>query len=75
MDRLASQEGTISIVRSKLEVAEREKTDLQQRLAQAASHTAATPATFGMSPADLQRQIHTLQEQLTFKEQEVGPKT
>ena len=56
-------------MRSRLEAAEKEKAELQRRLAQLT--TASSPQPHHPFQADAHRQLETLHRQLSFKDQEV----
>lgn len=65
--RLGNQEGTISIMRARVEAAEKEKADLHRQLHQAFAHGAVSYQT-----AELQTHLDSVNKQLAFKDQEVA---
>ena len=75
--RLGEQEGQNSLLRARMERAEREKRDLATRVAQQAQPSQAAAGSGGNAlaahnAAELQRQLDTARQQLAHREQEVG---
>lgn len=69
MCRLNENEGQNSLLRSRVERAERERRDMQTRVSQTSQGGVAA-----FNAQELQRQLDTVRQQLAFKEQEVKPK-
>ena len=74
MGRLGWQEGAIGEMRGQLQATERERAELQRRLAQASGQQAGAGAEAGTGQllgSDLKKQLDMVHQQLAFKDQEV----
>jgi len=70
--RLGCQEGTLGEIRGRLEATEREKAELQQKLAQFMGYQAGPGmGTVPYLGTDLKKQLEMVHQQLAFKDQEV----